>query len=200
MRLILASGSPRRKELLAGLVPEFEVMVSDIPENFNDQLTGVGEQVAELAGRKAAAVALGLSGECLVLAADTIVYHQNVKLGKPSDVQDAEAMLRGLSGDWHEVITGIALIKTPADHSQGQTGGTLQQGYAVSRVKMREISPAEIQAYIASGEPMDKAGAYAIQGGAGKFVEQIEGSYENIVGLPLELTRDLLSEMGAFKA
>ncbi len=195
MRLILASGSPRRKELLATLRPDFEIIVSDIEETFNHQLPGVGEQVAELAARKGSAVASSLNDECIVLAADTIVYHNGQMLGKPADEQDAFNMLSGLSNNWHEVITGVALIKTAAN--QDQSTGSLQQGYCISRVKMREILPEEIQSYIASGEPMDKAGAYAIQGGAGPFVEQIEGPYENIVGLPLELVREMLTDAGA---
>ena len=99
---------------------------------------------------------------------------------------DAEAMLADLSDQWHEVITGVALIRKQGDQISQELG------YEVSKVKMRAISPQERQDYVASGEPLDKAGAYAIQGGAGAFVESIEGSYENIVGLPLELTRKLI--------
>jgi septum formation protein len=186
MRLILASGSPRRRELLKSIVPDFEVISSDIEEVFNPQLPGIGERVSDLAAQKALAVARMQPGDCLVLGADTIVYLAGQILGKPADEADAEAMLSSLSGQWHEVITGVALIR--------KQGEQLSQalGYEVSKVKMREITQQERQDYVASGEPLDKAGAYAIQGGAGAFIESIEGSYENIVGLPLELTRKLI--------
>ncbi|MEZ0368127.1 MAG: nucleoside triphosphate pyrophosphatase [Candidatus Sericytochromatia bacterium] len=190
MQLILASGSPRRRELLATLVSDFIVISSDIEEIFNHQLPGIGEQVCDLALQKALAVAQKQSDDCLVIGADTIVYLEGVVLGKPSDADDAERMLAGLSGKSHQVITGVGLVR--------KQDGSLSsfQGFTVSQVRMRAISPQERADYIASGEPMDKAGAYAIQGGAGRFVEKVEGSYENIVGLPLELMRDLLTQAG----
>lgn len=188
MRLILASGSPRRRDLLQSLGESFEVISSDIDEVFNPVLHTIGERVSDLAGQKALAVAKTQAGDCLVLGSDTIVYLNQETLGKPQDAADAERMLSALSNGWHEVITGVAVIR----QQKGQRQRYL--GHAISRVRMRELTLDEIRAYIASGEPMDKAGAYAIQGGAGGFVAEIDGSYENIVGLPLELTRDLLQQ------
>jgi len=190
MRLILASGSPRRRDLLQSLGETFEVISSDIDEVFNPVLHTIGERVSDLACQKALAVAEGL-GDSLVLGADTIVYLAGETLGKPQDAADAERMLSALGGGWHEVVTGVAIVR--------QQAGTRKHflGHAVSRVRMRALNREEIRAYIASGEPMDKAGAYAIQGGAGGFVAEIDGSYENIVGLPLELTRELLARARA---
>lgn len=187
MRLILASGSPRRVELLKTLADVFEVIPSDIEEVFNLDLPEIGDQVSDLAAQKALAVAQVQTDDCLVIGADTIVYLEQCVLGKPHHDSEAERMLKALSGQWHEVITGVALVRRHA----GQF--SQQLGHAVSRVKMRDITLAEITAYVQTKEPLDKAGAYAIQGGAGAFVEEIQGSYENIVGLPLDLLAKMLS-------
>lgn len=188
--LILASGSPRRRELLSRLTPGFEVIPSEIEELFNPEIAGVGQQVSELAERKARATAEQYP-EAWVLGADTIVYLEPDILGKPKDQADAEAMLKSLSSQSHQVITGVALVRYT---SAGQW--LSWRDFASSCVEMRALSEAEIRAYIATGEPLDKAGAYAIQGGAAPFITRIEGSYENIVGLPLELTKELLRRGG----
>lgn len=190
MRLILASGSPRRRELLKRLRDAFEVMSPDIEENFNSELEEIGAQVSDLAMRKALAIADGLGDPAWVIGADTIVYCRGEKLGKPRDAVDAARMLRALADGWHEVITGVAVVRAAGEKPENY------QGHAVSRVCMRALEPAEIAAYIAGGEPMDKAGAYAIQGEAAGFITEIQGSYENIVGLPLELTAELLQQAG----
>lgn len=190
-RFILASGSPRRHELLQELIADFQVKASEIDEVLNDSLPGMGEQVADLALQKALAVASSLTEAAWVLGADTVVYSQSEVLGKPRDAADAERMLAQLSNGWHEVITGLGLV-----YVQPGVAPTQWLDFACSKVQMREISPQERQSYIASGEPMDKAGAYAIQGGAGAFVTQIEGAYDNIVGLPLSTLAELLKQAG----
>lgn len=187
MRVILASGSPRRHQLLKHIVPEFEVIVSDIEEVLNSGIRDIGEQISELAEQKARAVA-NLHPASLVLGADTIVYLNGEILGKPKDSNDAIHILQKLSNQWHQVITGVAVL------SQENNQYSVYRDHAITRVKMRELSNSELQTYVATGEPLDKAGAYAIQGGAQDFVTEIDGSYENIVGLPLELTRSLLEK------
>ena len=196
MHLILASGSPRRHELLLQLAPAFEIQVSDIDEHLNASLPSLGEQVADLARQKALAVAeqQPLSTPVCVLGADTIVCIDHQILGKPRDAEDAARMLNQLSGRWHEVITGVAVVQPLADCSAAEWPCWLD--FEISRVLMHPIKASDCAEYIASGEPMDKAGAYAIQGGAGRFVAEFTGTYENIVGLPLELTRRLLQQAG----
>lgn len=190
MRLILASGSPRRHELLAHLTSEFEVMPADIDEIIDTEIPEVSQQIADMARQKAIAVANTLSEAhtepALILGADTVVYLKGQILVKPKDTADADRMLSALSGQTHQVITGLALVH------KNSTGLSVEISSVISQVTMREISSEERQAYIATGEPMDKAGAYAIQGKASDFITAIEGSYENIVGLPLEATQRLL--------
>lgn len=190
MQLILASGSPRRLDLLQQIYPHFEVIPSQIDEVLNAEISDIALCVADLAAQKAAAVCLTQNADCCVLGADTIVYLRPDILGKPKDEADAQRMLRALSGQKHQVITGVALYMRQGKRIQSSMSA------ATSVVKMREITDAEISLYIASGEPMDKAGSYAIQGGAKAFIETIEGSYENIVGLPLELTQSLFKDLG----
>ncbi len=181
--LILASGSPRRKEILETMGLEFTVDVSDADEHF----TGApDEMVMELSRRKAAAVAPRHEA-ALILAADTIVYDGQV-LGKPHTAERAEQMLSELAGRWHDVYTGLTLIDT-------RTGRTISRADR-TRVHFVEMTKAEIAAYAATGEPLDKAGAYGIQGRGGMFIDRIEGSYSNVVGLPMALLRDMLHEMG----
>ncbi|MGV3523321.1 MAG: Maf family protein [Candidatus Sericytochromatia bacterium] len=187
MRLILASGSPRRVELLGRLTPHFEVIPADIAEHLQPDITDIGQRVAQLALEKAQAVAAQQHGDCQILGADTVVCLDGDLLGKPRDAAHAEHMLSRLSGRTHQVITGLGLVT----QHKGQRTETLD--FASSDVSMRVLSPEEIQTYVASGEPLDKAGAYAIQGGAAAFVTAISGSYENIVGLPLECTARLLA-------
>jgi septum formation protein len=170
MELVLASRSPRRSELLRSAGVGFRVEAADVDETpFSNELPV--DYVRRLARAKAEAVA----GE-LVLGADTVVVIDGQILGKPVDSSDAIRMLRLLSGRPHEVITGICLA-----------GEVVVVAHATTTVFFAQLSEREIRDYVATGEPMDKAGAYAIQGWAARFVERIEGSYSNVVGLPVEM-------------
>jgi septum formation protein len=184
-RLILASASPRRADLLRQLGVPFEVVPSEVPEVWPPG--PVKETVTALALAKARAVA-GRFGPAVVLGADTAVVLEEQVFGKPESLEDARRMLRALRGREHEVITGVALVEAPA--------GREETAAVVSRVLMREYSEAEIEAYVASGEPFDKAGAYAVQAAGGALVAKVEGCYTNVVGLPLTTTRRLLVGSG----
>jgi septum formation protein len=181
--LILASASPRRAELLTAAGFTFHVRSVDIDERALD-----GERPADyvlrLAREKAVAAARqGQAPDEVVLAADTSVVIDDLILGKPCDEDDARRMLRLLSGREHEVLTGVAICRD----------GREVTGLSVSRVRFVPLTDAEIEWYVASGEPQDKAGAYAVQGLASRFVEAIAGSYANVVGLPVALVYQLLS-------
>lgn len=181
--LILASGSPRRKELLARTGRAFRVIVSDADEIAPKDMAPT-DVAMHNARAKALAVASGQSGCETVIGADTIVVLNGRIFGKPVDERDARRMLRELSGKTHQVITGVALARA----------GQCETFAEITDVCFRELSDEEIAAYVASGEPLDKAGAYGIQGAAGAFVDHIEGDYDNVVGLPvarLERTLDL---------
>ena len=179
--VILASASPRRKELLAQLLDDFSIVPADVDE---DALTvsDPWETATNLALAKARAVR-GIHPEALVIGGDTVVAlaenRGHVQLTKPIDKDDAERILRRLSGKTHVVITGVALVQPGLEKTFSET----------TRVKFRNLSDAEISAYVATGEPMDKAGAYAIQAGAEPFVLRVEGSLSNVIGLPLEELR-----------
>lgn len=173
MKIILASGSPRRKELLLQAGVDFEVEVSDIEEKANS--TDPSQVVMELSQQKAAAVASLRPGE-VILAADTVVACQGRILGKPADEKAAFEMLQLLSGQTHQVYTGVTII---------DKDGNANSFYECTKVQMYELSAQEIEAYIATGEPMDKAGAYGIQGKGATLIKGIEGDYNNVVGLPL---------------
>ncbi|NLI22646.1 MAG: septum formation protein Maf [Clostridiales bacterium] len=182
-RLILASGSPRRRELLAHFGIPFAVVPSQAEEN----ATGRGlERVAKLARLKGEEV-FRQHGQLPVLAADTLVCMDDQVLGKPDDEEDARRMLRLLSGRWHSVYTGVCLL-TP--------DRAVRERVETTRVKFRRLGQAEIERYVRTGEPMDKAGAYAIQEVGGIFVERIEGSPSNVVGLPLTAVATLLQAAG----
>ncbi len=184
--LILASASPRRRDILTSLGYRFTVQVAGVDESVPP---GVAPRDAALtvACRKARAVAgAGLAPRAAVLAADTTVELAGVALGKPHDAADATAMLSALSGRTHTVHTGTALI----------VGERLFSGVATTAVTFRPLSEEEIRAYIASGEPMDKAGAYGIQGGGGRFVTHLEGDLDTVVGLSCRLLATLLREAG----
>ena len=170
--LILASGSARRKELLARIIPEYTVEVSDVDEHCSGW---PGAIVMTLSDRKASAVAEKHT-DAIVLGADTLVYNGSV-LGKPHTKENAVRMLTKLSGKWHDVYTGITLIDT--------RNGRKIRHCEKTRVHFRLLDAAEIEAYAATEEPLDKAGAYGIQGAAEAFIDRIEGSYSNVVGLPL---------------
>ena len=182
MKIILASNSPRRKELLKNHNIEFEVIPSNVLEEIDNLLTPY-ENVMNLAKLKAMDVYKNHETHS-ILAADTIVIYNNEILGKPIDTEDARRMLRLLSGETHEVATGVAFIKN----------GILNVSYEVSKVTFKELSDSDIEWYIETKEPMDKAGSYAIQGLGSKFIESYEGSFDNIVGLPMGLVLKFLNE------
>jgi len=177
MDLILASGSPRRKELLAMAGFAFKVMPADVDESF-DPAAAPADIVAMLANKKAEHVYNGLKGQdALIIGADTIVVIDNEILGKPKDNADAFAMLMKLQGRAHTVYTGVAVISA----CDGKTSAFASS----TQVFMRKLSEAEIKAYIATGEPMDKAGAYGIQEKGALLIEGVEGDYFTVVGLPI---------------
>jgi septum formation protein len=183
-KLILASASPRRAEILTAVGWEFEKQIADIDEiELPDEKPE--DYVRRLAREKAAVIA-GSHQNALVLGADTIVVIENKIIGKPKDFDDARRMLEMLSGNWHEVLTGIALVKVTAGNFE--TKVDLQK----TRVKFAELSEAEIEFLVERGEPLDKAGAYAVQAQAALFIEKIEGDYWNVVGLPVSLVFRLL--------
>ena len=185
-RIILASSSPRRKALLTQIHLSFDVIVSHADENFDPELPP-GQIAEDLALRKAQDVAASQT-DAIVIGADTIVVGDNHILGKPEDENDAFRMLSKLSDKEHRVITGLALIST---YSPGKT----IVRHESTRVKVAKLSPQFIQDYIKSGEPMDKAGAYGIQGRGAILVEWIHGCYNNVVGLPLFLLHTMLQEI-----
>lgn len=185
--IILASSSPRRRELLNQAGIPFTVMPADVDEE-NAELSGTPEQKAEqLAYMKAAAVAEKI-GKGMVLGADTIVVCAGEVFGKPVDRADARSMLATLNGREHQVITGIAVLDAAK--------GTARIGHEVTRVRFSQLLPEEIEAYINSEEPFDKAGSYAVQGRGALMVEGIDGCYTNVVGLPLRKLYTLLKEFG----
>ena len=186
-KLVLASSSPRRAEILSAVAWPFEVMVAGVDETRVLSEAPVS-YVTRLAKAKADAVAKQLIGG-LVLGADTAVVVGGELLGQPQDEEDARRMLRLLSGKWHEVLTGVALMRA------GQTDNSAVD-HETTRVRFGETSEAEIDWYVATGEPMGKAGAYAVQGKAALFIEEIQGDYFNIVGLPVRLVYKLLRRLG----
>jgi len=187
-RLILASTSPRRRELLGLLGLPFDIVASRYDEASlpPDGLTPP-EYVTRLARGKATEVAARTEGDALVLGADTTVVLDGAYLNKPADAEDAVRMLRRLAGRTHQVYTGLCLILVRA----GATGEAATD-YAVTDVTFDSITDETIAAYAATGEPLDKAGAYGIQGQALSFIPGINGDYFNVVGLPLEYIRKLL--------
>ena len=182
--VILASASPRRSELLARMGIAYTVYVSQADESTDSQEPDV---VVSLACRKAEAVAAQLA-EGLILAADTIVLCQGRILGKPADEADAARMLTYLAGQWHDVYTGLCALDAAT--------GAARTDIARTRVHFLPMSQDTIARYVATGEPMGKAGAYAIQGRAGMFIDAIEGSPSNVMGLPMAATRALLQACG----
>lgn len=184
MAYILASKSPRRHAYLTELGIPFTVLTAETDESLAESITP-RQGVEILARRKAQALTDTVSPCDTVIAADTLVELDGKALGKPIDEADARAMLSRLSGSCHTVHTGVAVKRGERLLSDGET----------TVIRFRPLSPEEIDAYIASGEPMDKAGAYGIQGGASAFVESIDGEFDNVVGLPCKLLLRLLSEI-----
>ena len=193
--LILASASPRRQELLRNAGIQFTVQPAEI-----DETPLAGELPRACAERLAKEKALRVARnrpEGYVLGADTIVVIDGEILNKPQDANDAARMLRLLSGRAHEVITGVCLVK-PAMDVQAQFSADLAETVSeTTRVTMCDLSDIEIRDYIATGEPMDKAGAYAIQGIASRWIPRIEGDYSNVVGLPVALVFRMLRDARA---
>ena len=183
--IVLASASPRRQELLRQIGCAFRVVVSDAEELSGDSISP-DRLAEENARRKAKDVAAKESGNVPVLGADTVVAVDGMILGKPKDAADAARMLRLLSGRQHFVFTGIALAYK----------GEVYEDVVRTEVWVDELSEKEIDAYIATGEPMDKAGAYAVQGIAAKFIPRIDGSFSNVVGLPLYAVMKLARKAG----
>jgi septum formation protein len=182
-RLILASGSPRRSEILTGLGIPFEVDPPSVEETLRPGETGE-EAAARLAAEKAGEVS-GRRPDRWVLAADTLVLLDGEILGKPSDAHDAAQMLRRLSGREHRVVTAVRLVR------EGRPAG---EAVEVSGVRIAALSEPEVLWYVSTGEPMDKAGAYAVQGLGARFIEAVNGSYTNVMGLPARGVYRLLRE------
>ncbi|MGH7415564.1 MAG: Maf family protein [Candidatus Rokuibacteriota bacterium] len=191
----MASGSPRRRELLGRLGIPFQVQASHIPEEHPPVSPAQAVAAVALAKAQAVAAEVGPAGApAVVLGADTEVVLDGRLLGKPRDAADAVRMLRELRGREHEVITGLALVDL------GPPGSAARQETAAvtSRVRMGDYSDAEIEAYVATGEPLDKAGGYAVQGLGGRLVAAVDGCLTNVIGLPLTTTRALLERRGFF--
>jgi len=185
--LLLASASPRRRELMATLGLPFEVLAAEIDESLPSG-EAPERSVVRLAAEKAE-TGLKLRPEATVLGADTLVVLDGFAFGKPRDAAQARSMLRELSGRTHRVWTGVAVASAGAP--------TLVRA-VVAEVGFRALSPQEIDAYVKTGEPLDKAGAYAIQGRASAFVTELRGELSTVVGLPMSATIELLRERGAF--
>ncbi|MBM7645964.1 septum formation protein [Scopulibacillus daqui] len=189
-KLILASSSPRRRELIQTLGLPVEIRKNDVDETIHEDLMP-SQVVRELSLRKAKAA----YAECkknnehgIIIGSDTIVVLNSQRLGKPKNEEDAFHMLSMLQGNIHEVYSGIACIDAETGHNQ--------TGHSMTEVKIKALSDEQIKRYISTGEPMDKAGAYGIQGLGATFVERINGDYFTVVGLPLSLLSDILGEFG----
>lgn len=181
MKIILASASPRRRELLSQIGLTFEVVVSDVEEIITKEMPA--EIVEELSCQKAGAVlqSLLMTEDVLVIGADTIVASGSRILGKPSDEQDAANMLSALQGKAHEVYTGVTLLYRKA----GEKEAMQKTFHEATKVYFYPMSDEEIAEYVASKDPLDKAGAYGIQGFCARYISGIEGDYNNVVGLPV---------------
>ena len=185
MKIVLASQSPRRKELLGRMGLEFVTQASKIDESAFDGLEA-RELVATLSREKAQWIARQMDGETLVIGADTVVVRDGAALGKPKDAEDAVAMLLSLSGRDHQVCTGVTVCR----------GDRVLTQVEETQVTFRDLTEAEVRQYVSTGEPMDKAGAYGIQGLGGLLVEGIRGDYSNVVGLPVCRLGQMLKDFG----
>lgn len=187
MHYILASASPRRKELLTKIVRDFEVVISNFDEDSVKFNGDIEEYVKTLAKGKAQSVAEQSSKDSIIIAADTIVVIDGKILGKPKNEDDAYNMLKLLSNKVHRVYSGIAVINT--------TNNIIKNEAIYTEVKFSELTHEDISNYINSKEPLDKAGAYGIQGLGALFVEKINGCYYNVVGLPLNMLNKIIKEV-----
>ena len=186
MGIVLASGSPRRLELLQMIgLEDFKVIPDFSGEEIPPGLPP-GQTVCKIALQKALNVSRLCDVDDIIIAADTLVYLDGVPIAKPESPDDASAMLKALSGRWHTVYTGLALLR----------GDKQVSAFESTDVHFREISDRDISAYVSSGEPMDKAGAYAAQGRGALFIERIEGDFFNVMGLPLCRLSVILNEFG----
>jgi septum formation protein len=184
LKLVLASSSPRREEILEHLNLKFTIVPSKINED-NFKNSDPVELVKVLALEKAKSVS-GLVEDAIIIAADTVVvYNENI-LGKPTNKVEARRMLKKLNDDQHQVITGVAVLNSKTKESHVE--------YNITDVKMAALSEQEIYNYVETGEPLDKAGSYAIQGFGGLFVEEIKGSYYSVMGLPIHQLTKLLNK------
>jgi len=184
MQWVLASSSPRRQELLKLLIPDFEVVPSDVDESVH-----AAERPETMVARLAREKALAVQGRCpsgCIIGADTVVVCEEVILGKPASHEDAGSMLRKLSGKTHQVLTGVCLVYLDSLFAECVT----------TDVTFRRLLESEIEDYVQSGEPLDKAGAYAIQGLGARFVEKINGCYFNVVGLPVSKLYQMMKRLG----
>jgi len=190
MKIILASSSPRRAEILRNAGIPFEICATQIDEAAlpGETAHAMVARLAEAKARAATAQLDSCASESIVVGADTTVEFNGEILGKPSDSENARQMLAKLSGHTHRVLTGIFLLHLP--------GHSTRAAIECSRVTFDSLSEKEIDAYVATREPLGKAGAYAIQGFAGRYIPKIEGSYSNVVGLPLAKLYALLRELG----
>ena len=184
--IILASASPRRKVLMERLGRPFRTVVVEVDETIPPGLSG-RQAAEELACRKARTATQGLA-EGVIVGADTLVELNGRIIGKPADMEDAVRILTDLSGSRHDVITGLCI--------RDAASGRELTGSEVTRIVMRRMSQKEIEAYVASGESDGKAGAYAIQQSGDRYVERVEGSMDNVVGLPVRLLERMLDELG----
>lgn len=186
-RFILASQSPRRRELLTQIgVKDFTILVPEADESYDPTLTP--QEIVSAICRKKIEAAVELAGDndAIIIAADTMVFLDGLRLGKPKNEEDAAKMLRSLSGRTHIVCTGVSIARGTQIVTESET----------TSVRFRELSDAEIAAYIKSGDPMDKAGSYGIQGKPALFVSGIEGDYFNVMGLPLHRLGQMLKKFG----
>ena len=186
MQIILASASPRRRQLLRDMLQCPVVIRPAQAEESCDPTWPPAQQVRFLALQKAREIAQTSSRDDIVIGADTLVYIDGTVLGKPRSPEEAAQMLARLSGRGHTVFTGVALVQNDR----------IEQAHAKTLVRMRTLTPAEIDAYVATGEPMDKAGAYGIQGGGALLVSAVQGDFYNVVGLPLCLLGQMLRRWG----
>ena len=192
MKIILASKSPRRRELMNLGRFEYEILISDEEEKIDEMLT-IEEQSKKLALDKAKIIFDNTQGDRAIIGADTIVVNNNEIYGKPKDRQDAVRMLRGLQGKSHKVYTSIAVwIEKNGEYKE-------YNELHETKITVKPMSDYEISRYITDTNPYDKAGAYAIQGEFALFIEKIEGSYTNVVGLPIERVYEILKENGIFE-
>lgn len=183
-KVVLASNSPRRAEILGMLGVKFSKIVPDVDENIECNCTPA-EYACRLALTKVQAI--DSDSDSLIVSADTIVVRDNNIINKPADNAEAEAMLKELSGVWHSVITSVAIRFDKSDF--------IRHGYCESKVRFFDLSEEVIRGYVAGGEPFGKAGAYAIQGQGGDLVAEFEGELDNIIGFPARLFYDLVSEL-----